>query len=952
MLWSTYYGYGNITVSGQGIATDRNGNVFVTGFTNGSSDLSTNGAYQTSYGGGQDDAFLVKFNNNGARQWGTYFGGSKYDDGSAIAIDSIGYIYITGYTSSPGMATNGAYQTTVGGKYGSDDAFLAKFNNNGGIEWATYYGGEGSDVGNGVAIDVFGNIYIVGYTESVTGIATIGAYQPSYGGTFQGSASYEAFLTKFDINGNMQWATYFGNSNGTDGHGIASDPIGNIYITGGTSSSSMIATSGGYQAVYAGNTDAFLAKFGQTHYDAGISSIAYPIGVSCPDSEPVIVQLKNFGSNKLNSVNIEWAVNHVRQPVYHWIGTLLPDSFVNITIGQFLFFLGKDTIKSWTSKPNGIEDSIPANDTSSAIIIISPSPKADAGVNKIICSNTPIGIGNFQIIGDTYSWTSYPQGFSSSVSDPIVSPSITTTYYLLVTDQSTGCTKKDSVVVNVNHPPIANIATSKPICIGDSTNIGGVAISPYIYNWSSTPGGFKSFISNPWVLPQSSTEYKLLVVDTVTHCSNLETIYITVNPLPVPNTGQSTYSICIGTRIKIGANAQPHFVYSWTSNPTGFSSTRANPVVNPANNTVYNLSVTDTATGCTNNNSAQIFVGIAHAPIVDPGKNQSVCAGVLAHIGSNSVSGNTYSWTSNPMGFTSTTAKPIVLPKQTTSYSLTVTNSTGCTNFDSVTVTVNPRPIPDPGKPRNLCTGAVLHLGAPTIAGDTYSWTSKPKGFSSKISDPTDSPNTTTEYFLKETISSTGCADSDSVRVTIVPRPNIEFDAKNINGYEYQFTVKKPNYPSLNYHWNFGSSTSSDTNSTGSATSDTASGYNVYHTYTKNGKYNVVLIDSLPGYCTEIDSYLVIINEAFSLNIFPNPFGIQTDINYTLVKPGHVRISLVDEIGRLLGTLLDKQLNQGEYNTYFDAALWKTRPAMYFILFQLDDKLIVKKMIQIDSIYH
>ena len=156
--------------------------------------------------------------------------------------------------------------------------------------------------------------------------------------------------------------------------------------------------------------------------------------------------------------------------------------------------------------------------------------------------------------------------------------------------------------------------------------------------------------------------------------------------------------------------------------------------------------------------------------------------------------------------------------------------------------------------------------------------------------------------------------------------------------------MNSPNYLSWQYHWDFG-----DLSST---SPDTVSGYSVTHFYSNNGTYKVSLTVSLPGLCTEIDSYVVVVNLQFGLNIFPNPFELQTDINYVLVNPGHVRISLVDELGQELGILLDEQVNQGKYNTYFDAALWKTRPAMYFVLFQLDDKLIVKKIIQLDSIYH
>jgi hypothetical protein len=261
-----------------------------------------------------------------------------------------------------------------------------------------------------------------------------------------------------------------------------------------------------------------------------------------------------------------------------------------------------------------------------------------------------------------------------------------------------------------------------------------------------------------------------------------------------------------------------------------------------------------------------------------------------------------------------------------------------------VIITVNPLPTPDAGKPQYICSGTTIRLGDTGIAGHVYQWTSMPAGFHSALSDPVDSPKVNTQYQLKETISSTGCTDSSTVLMTVVPRPNAAFSVKNINGFEYRFTATNPNYPSWRYHWDFGDSVSGK--------ADTISGYTVSHTYSKNGKYKVVLTIYLPGYCTEVDTYMVVINEQFSLNIYPNPFGVQTDISYTLTNPAHIRLSLTDELGKYIGTLLDNTLSQGAYNTYFDASLWKTRPAMYFVLFQIDDKLIVKKVIQLDAVYH
>ncbi len=249
--WATYYG-GSGNDRGYGIADDSSGNILITGATVSTSGIATSGAYQTSIGG-NEDAFVAKFNAAGVRQWATYYGGSGVDRGLGIAVDGIGNIVITGNTySTSGIATSGAYQTSIGG---IGEAYIAKFNLSGVLGWATYYGGNWSDIGYGIAIDSSGNIIITGQTSSTSGIATSGAYQTSIG-------YYDAFIAKFNAAGARLWATYYGGSDMDYGNGIAIDDSGNIIITGRTISTSGIATSGAYQASYGGGTnDAYIVKF-------------------------------------------------------------------------------------------------------------------------------------------------------------------------------------------------------------------------------------------------------------------------------------------------------------------------------------------------------------------------------------------------------------------------------------------------------------------------------------------------------------------------------------------------------------------------------------------------------------------------------------------------------------------------------------------------------------------
>jgi hypothetical protein len=249
--WATYYG-GNGEDIAMDITTDVSGNIIISGRTTSTNDITTSGVHQTLFGGNYD-AFIVKFNTNGVRQWATYYGGSAVDDGKGIATDINSNIIITGTTSSANaIATVGSHQPILNGT----DAFIAKFNANGIIQWGTYFGGSATDDGKGIATDASGDIIIIGQTVSTNLIATLGAHQTMHGGGWD-----DVFIVKFNTNGVRQWATYFGGSATDIATEIATDMNGNIIITGRSESTNAIATTGAQQIIFGGVSDAFIAKF-------------------------------------------------------------------------------------------------------------------------------------------------------------------------------------------------------------------------------------------------------------------------------------------------------------------------------------------------------------------------------------------------------------------------------------------------------------------------------------------------------------------------------------------------------------------------------------------------------------------------------------------------------------------------------------------------------------------
>jgi hypothetical protein len=249
LVYSTALG-GDGNDQGKAIAVDGTGNAYVTGVAR-DGFPTTPGAFQTTWGGGNGDAFVAEINPTGmALVYSTYLGGSGYDAGFGIAVDSAGYANITGFTSSD-FPTKNPLQPNFGG--GSYDAFVARINPAGSaLAYSTYLGGNSDDYGFGIAVDSGGNAYVTGVTAS-TDFPTMNPLQPASGG------GTDAFVTKITPSGSLVYSTYLGGSSNDAGTGIAVDSLGTAHVTGYTYSLDF-PTLNPLQARLGGRDDAFLAK--------------------------------------------------------------------------------------------------------------------------------------------------------------------------------------------------------------------------------------------------------------------------------------------------------------------------------------------------------------------------------------------------------------------------------------------------------------------------------------------------------------------------------------------------------------------------------------------------------------------------------------------------------------------------------------------------------------------
>ena len=262
LVYSTFLG-GSGEDQIRALAVDAAGNAYVTGLTTSTTFPGVNGSsIQPANGGGAGDVFVTKINPTGtAIVYSTFLGGSGLEWGFAIAVDSAGNAYVTGYTGSttfPGVGA-GSIQPTYGG--GDSDAFVTKINAAGtAIVYSTFLGGSAAEQARAIADDGAGNAYVTGFTNSTTfpGVGGSSIQAANAGG----GTPADAFVTKINAAGTaIVYSTFLGGSGNDQGLGIAADGAGNAYVTGETSSSTFPGVNGNsLQPLNSGGSDAFITR--------------------------------------------------------------------------------------------------------------------------------------------------------------------------------------------------------------------------------------------------------------------------------------------------------------------------------------------------------------------------------------------------------------------------------------------------------------------------------------------------------------------------------------------------------------------------------------------------------------------------------------------------------------------------------------------------------------------
>ncbi|MCE3226172.1 MAG: hypothetical protein K0S32_723 [Bacteroidetes bacterium] len=268
------------------VAADASGNNYVTGNFSDVVDFNLSAATNTLAANGFADIFVAKYNSAGQYQWAFGFGGSgNYDSGQGIAIDAAGNVYVTGYFGDDVDFDPGAGLASYTAQPGNNDAFIAKYNNNGQFQWVHHISGAGIEQGVSVTIDPTNNdVVVTGKYELTIDVDGTAATT-----TLTSEGGLDIFVSRYSSAGIFISAFSVGGP-GTDlCNDISTDGAGNVYITGGFDQTADFDPSAVVfpltPFIGANAMDAFVAKynnadvfqwafnFGETTHDAGYSVV-------------------------------------------------------------------------------------------------------------------------------------------------------------------------------------------------------------------------------------------------------------------------------------------------------------------------------------------------------------------------------------------------------------------------------------------------------------------------------------------------------------------------------------------------------------------------------------------------------------------------------------------------------------------------------------------------------
>lgn len=673
-----------------GLAIDNSGNVYVTGFYNGSTDFDPGPSNfnLTSVGlSGQSDIYVLKLDASGNFLWAGSMGGTGAETSLGISVDNSSNVYLAGRFSgtvdfAPGVGTVNLTSITF------NDSYCVKLLSNGSLSWVRQF--NTSSVSNNMAIatnsigDVFLNGTFQGVSDFDPGISTF---------TMTTTGGVNTYLLKLNTSGGFLWAKNFGGNGLTyptdivldnsgdicftgffDGAGVDFDPATtvftlsanagteDVYVTKVDALGNLIWAKqiGGnnqdnsYAITVDANNDIYLGGYytGIADFDPGVNS--FTIASSSNTKDIFVTKIngisggfifaRSFGSTSddvLNGITVDANQNIISTGFYEGTVDFDPGSGVSNLVsfasgGQDVFIQKMGQC---------------ATVTTSLVSQI-----------NVLCNGGSTGSASISASGGsgfTYNWI--PTGGNTSIASGLNA----STYSCVVTNSCGSSTTQTLVITQPPALTLTVVASNTSICVGSNstlTALGSGGAGLFTYTWVTGPTNSVHIVT-----PTSTSIYTINTLD-ANNCSLSKTVSILVHPNPTVTVNSG--AICSGNSFTLSPAGAATYTIQGGSN-----------VVSPTSNASYTVAGTSSA-GCVSN-IATSNVTVNPLPTITATSSTSlICSGQAASLTASGA--NTYTWSNGP-----NTAIIVISPSITTNYTVTGTNANGCSGFAVVSQSVS-----------------------------------------------------------------------------------------------------------------------------------------------------------------------------------------------------------------------------------------------------------------------